>query len=97
MSTIKEWLTPPHYEDAETNRVGRLLHFLLLSTICILIILLIAQFVSGLATWQTNITRVLGLFILILIGLWVSVRQGYVKIASYIFVFSGWIAVNYLD
>ncbi len=97
MERIKQWLLPPHLEDDDLkNRTARFLHYLLLSTIGIVTILLIAQIVSGVATWQSLIIRVLGLLVLVLIGLGIAVRQGYVKIASYIFIFSGWLAVNYL-
>lgn len=96
MSKIKQWLTPPHFEDEDDNRSAMFLHYLLLSTIALLTILLLAQAASGLITWQSNILRVLGALIFILIGLEVSIQQGYVKQASYIFVISGFIAVNFL-
>ncbi len=80
MSKIKQWLTPPHFEDENENRTAAFLHYLLLSTIFLLSILLIAQAASGLITWQSNAVRVLGTFILILIGLEVAVQQGYVDL-----------------
>ena len=96
MSTIKKWLTPPQFEDEDDNRRASFLHYLLLITIALLTVLLIAQAVAGLVTWQSNILRVLGTLIIILFGLEIALHQGYVKIASYTFVISGWVAVNFL-
>lgn len=96
MSKIKEWLTPPYFEDEDDNRRASFLHYLLLTTIALVTVLLIAQAAAGLITWQSNAVRVLGTLIIVLIGLEITLHQGYIKIASYAFVISGWIAVNFL-
>ena len=96
MSKIKQWLTPPHFEDEDENRAAGFLHYLLLSFTLVIITLVIIQLLTGNGSLQSSFIRIQILLALVFVGLVIGVNQGYVKLASYTFVITGWVAVNFL-
>ncbi len=92
---IKRIFTPPVFEDDEKNRIARLLNVILWAVIGLLTGLVLYKLIvqgesltsrSGIA----NIT-----LILLMVGLGVVIRSGYVKTASIILIVVSWLNLTY--
>lgn len=94
MATIKDWLTPPHFEDEKLNRTARFTHYLLLASLLIVLLIVISQLITNSNSRRDSLILV-GLMFLFL-GAAVGLRRGHVKAASYIFVISGWSVLTVL-
>ncbi|PID86864.1 MAG: hypothetical protein CSB13_02325 [Chloroflexi bacterium] len=95
MDTIIKWLTPPRFEDPNKNRAAQFLHYLLLSALILLGAFLVYLIAAGDSAFQPSTWQMLGVLWLVLLGLEISVHHGYVLEASYAFILSSWLALNW--
>ena len=89
---LRKWLAPPAFEDAEQARRARSLNTILLSVPVILTLSVVINLFAGSVNWLIYITYAIG--VLTVVGLWILLRSGYPKIASYGLVFIFWLLVS---
>jgi PAS domain S-box-containing protein len=79
---IKQFLTPPVFEDEEKTRVAWMLNIILQATFMALLLGLLA----GSAFFALINIAVLALFLIMILAIWFTMRRGYVKpaVTSYV-------------
>ncbi len=89
---LRKWLSPPVFEDTEQVRRARSLNKILLSVQVILALSVIINLLAGTTGWLIYTTHAIG-FVAVF-GLWVFLRSGYLKLASYGLIFIAWLLVT---
>ncbi len=89
---LRKWLEPPAFEDAEQARRARVLNKILISVPVVLILSMVLNLLTGTTGWLIYVTHVIGL--IVLVGIWVLLRRGYLNIASYGLVIMVWLLVT---
>lgn len=79
---LRNWLSPPVFEDDEKNRVGRLLHIILVTCLVAATLALLSSLVYG------HLRTVYALLMgnAVVLTAFVLARMGYLRIASFIFI-----------
>jgi signal transduction histidine kinase len=94
-SNIKQFLTPPVFEDEDKTRIANLL------SVTILTLLLIAILRTALAVWSTQqyltvVLRANGVLYIVSAGVFVLMRTGRVRLACVAFTLYQWVAIAWL-
>ncbi|HEX2697840.1 MAG TPA: PAS domain S-box protein, partial [Anaerolineales bacterium] len=91
---LRDFLVAPVFQDKEKTRRAQLLHFICLSGIAILTLVLITRALRGISFMNRTSLTLEGLFVVIftLIPL---IRRGSVQFASFFIVFSAWGSMVY--
>jgi hypothetical protein len=90
--SLRKWLSPPVFEDAEQARHARSLNKILLSLPVILILSMMINLLAGVRSGLIYTAHAIGL--LAVLVLWILLRRGYLKITAYGLVIFVWLLVT---
>ncbi len=94
---MRAFLAPPSFADEDQDRISRILNVILLAIVALLTLFLVSQFLTGAYTLQdTNFYILAGLEILVA-GMWVALKRGYLRLAAYGVLFATWIGLVFVS
>lgn len=91
---IKNWFAPPEFADPEKTRIARLLNRFLIAAIIIISFMIAGQIAAGYVQIFSLTFNLFAGLVLVFVGLFFLMRQGYVKLTSVLMVSSAWLAVT---
>ncbi len=95
MASLKEIFRPPVFADEDQTRKASQLNAILLLTVVSILTLTVIMLFGNNLVFRAN-TIVLSGLVLLMAGLLVVLRWGYVRLASYVFLIASWFGLAYL-
>jgi GAF domain-containing protein len=95
LSFFKKFLSPPKFlQDDDKTRAAAILNPLLLGAMLFFIFFTLIQGFTGAKTYGSITTIIFASLSILSIGLWFLMKRGFVRLAGYVFVTMGWIALT---
>jgi GAF domain-containing protein len=96
MAMLLKLLKPPIFADEDKTQKARILNVVLLTTIALICALIATYILSSAETTFSSAPLVLGGLVIIMVGLTFVMRKGHLRLASFLFVSSGWAVITFL-
>ncbi len=92
---LRAFLAAPAFNDEDQNRVSQILNVILLAILVLLAIFLGGRLLTGAYTLQDDNFYVLGGLELLVAGLWLVLKRGYLRAAAYGVVIVAWLGLAF--